>query len=74
MTGMDKNLSHVERDCSMKICPELKYMSNMFLKKEKGKKIKSVITLAIWPDGHMLALFCSCDEIFNRQVQIHSEH
>lgn len=46
----------------------------MFLKKEKGKKIKSVITLAIWPDGHMLALFCSCDEIFNRQVQIHSEH
>lgn len=38
MTGMDKYLSHVERDCSMKICPELKYMSNMFLKKEKGKK------------------------------------
>lgn len=50
-------------------------MSNMFkTKKEKEKNIESVITLAIWPDGHMLALFCSCDQIFNRQVQIHSEH
>lgn len=37
MTGMDKYVSHVERGCSMKICPELKYMSNMFFKKKKKK-------------------------------------
>lgn len=38
MTGMDKYVSHVERDFSMKICPELKYMSSIFFLKRRGEK------------------------------------